>query len=260
MRSACGRTLAMRCGQRSPEPRSANQTRPAIGASTIAPAISAATSEPPDAGTGPAREQRRPACVQAARASVTATRPPHISRSKPTLSTSSLASWRCAADLRAAAAGRSSASPSAAMIGSTSAPASDRIFEIGARRRSPAPRARRGYSSSFTALSRFGAFFATAAPLMLTCVPSAVGEGRQDDLDRVAPCSCSGAALAGAHQADIVGIGDADVADVGEDVARHVAVAAAGGAGEICLEPGQERLGLLRRRPWRSSRANSEVL
>ena len=78
----------------------------------------------------------------------------------------------------------------------------------------------------------------------------AVGEGRQDDVDRVAPFLLLRAALAGAHQADIVGIGDADVADVGEDVARHVAVAAAGGAREIGLQPGQELLGRLRRRPW----------
>src|SRR5690606_2790759 len=56
--------------------------------------------------------------------------------------------------------------------------------------------------------------------------PAAVGgEHRTDHLDRLAPLVLLGTGLGVLHAPDVVGVGDADVADAGEDVAGDVAVA-----------------------------------
>src|SRR5690606_33959689 len=69
------------------------------------------------------------------------------------------------------------------------------------------------------------------------------GEVRADHLDRIAPLALLGALLGVLHPAHVVGVGDADVADAGEDVAGHVAVAAGGLAGLVVLDPAQPLLG-----------------
>src|SRR3546814_13503292 len=68
------------------------------------------------------------------------------------------------------------------------------------------------------------------------------GEHRADHLDRLAPLVLLGAGLGVLHAPDVVGVGDADVADAGEDVAGHVAVAAGGLARQVVLYPAQPLL------------------
>src|SRR5690606_11869501 len=55
---------------------------------------------------------------------------------------------------------------------------------------------------------------------------AALFEGGPHDLDGLAPSMGVGARLGVLHTADIIGIGDTDVADAAEDIARHVALAA----------------------------------
>ena len=56
-------------------------------------------------------------------------------------------------------------------------------------------------------------------------------------VDAVAPGLLLGAAAAGPHEPDIVGVGDADLADAADDVLGDVTVAAAGLACEIVAKP-----------------------
>src|SRR5690606_18893841 len=67
--------------------------------------------------------------------------------------------------------------------------------------------------------------------------------GRADHLDRLAPLVLFAAGLGVLHPAHVIGVGDADVADAGEDVAGHVAVAAGGLARQVGLDPAQPGLG-----------------
>src|SRR5690606_10169354 len=73
---------------------------------------------------------------------------------------------------------------------------------------------------------------------------AAILEGRQNHLDGVAPLHLLLAALARAHQADIIGVGDADIANAAEDVLGNVAVAAAGLASQVFLDAGKPLLGV----------------
>jgi hypothetical protein len=68
-------------------------------------------------------------------------------------------------------------------------------------------------------------------------------ERGQDHLDGVAPLPLIGPARAAPHQPDIVGVGDADVADAAHDVARDVAVAARGLARQVGLDAAEPGLG-----------------
>src|SRR3546814_5820324 len=63
------------------------------------------------------------------------------------------------------------------------------------------------------------------------------GEHRADHLDRLAPLVLLGAGLGVLHAPDVLGVGDADVADAGEAVEGHVAVAAGGLARQVALDP-----------------------
>src|SRR5690606_37037324 len=72
------------------------------------------------------------------------------------------------------------------------------------------------------------------------------GEGRADHPDRLAPLVLLAAGLGVLHPPHVVGVGDADVADAGEDVAGHVAVAAGGLARQVGLDAAQPLFGLLR--------------
>ena len=73
---------------------------------------------------------------------------------------------------------------------------------------------------------------------------AALGEDGLHHLDRVAPLARIGAFLRRLHLADVVRVGHAHVADAAEDVARHVAVAAGGLAGQVGFHAAQPLLGL----------------
>src|SRR5690606_20520180 len=71
---------------------------------------------------------------------------------------------------------------------------------------------------------------------------AALFEGGPHDLDGLAPFMRVGARLGVLHTADIIGIGDTDVADASEDVARHVAIAAGRLTTQVVLDVAQPAL------------------
>src|SRR5690606_6083868 len=71
---------------------------------------------------------------------------------------------------------------------------------------------------------------------------AALFEGGPHDLDGLAPFMRVGARLGVLHTADIIGIGDTDVADAAEDVARHVAIAAGRLTTQVVLDVAQPAL------------------
>src|SRR5690606_38481203 len=64
--------------------------------------------------------------------------------------------------------------------------------------------------------------------------------------DGIAPGALFRTFLGILHAADVIGIGDADIADAGKDVAGDVTVTTGGLARQVGLDPAQPRLGLFR--------------
>src|SRR5215211_8696507 len=87
---------------------------------------------------------------------------------------------------------------------------------------------------------------------------AAVLERRQDDMNRLRPFLLLGGAVR--HQADIVLVAEADIADAGGDVLRHVAVAAGRLLGEVGLDAAQPFLGPRLAVPDEESRDEADVV
>ena len=97
-------------------------------------------------------------------------------------------------------------------------------------------------SMNLMALALFGAFFASATPEMFTCVPPV--SWKVGMITLIASPHWLLLVRRLAHQADVIGVAEGDVADAGEDVAGLLAVAARGLLGEVRLDALQPFLGL----------------